>query len=127
MSESATIEGVESTELETADTLSKCREMFEQMPLVFNPEEAKNLNATFQFEIHSGSDTLVWHLKIRDNTCTGGEGSVKKPSLIVRCSASDWIALSEGRLGGMKAFISGRLKTSGNWRLLTKFQQMFNA
>ena len=126
-SESATIEGVESTELETADTLSKCREMFEQMPLVFNPEEAKNLSATFQFEINSGPDTLVWHLKIKDNTCTGGEGSVKKPSLIVRCSASDWIALSEGRLGGMKAFITGRLKTSGNWRLLTKFQQMFNA
>ncbi len=118
-------EDMETIDLDDAAAMAKCREMFELMPTAFNPEEAKNMNATYQFEITSGSDTLVWHLIIKNKTCVCGEGSVKKPSSIVKCSASDWIALTEGRLGGMKAFISGRLKTTGNWRLLTKFENLF--
>ena len=103
----------------------KIRSWFEEMPNAFRPEEAKKVKAIFQMEIFQGDEELVWHYIIKDQTCTGIEGPAEKPSVVIRSSAKDWIDMAEGRLGGMKAFLSGKLKATGKWRLITKFDKLF--
>jgi putative sterol carrier protein len=37
----------------------------------------------------------------------------------------DCVALATGKLGGMRAFLTGRVKTSGGFTLLPKMQSWF--
>ena len=39
--------------------------------------------------------------------------------------AADYVALATGKLGGMKAFLSGKVKTSGDFSLLQRMQSWF--
>ncbi len=115
----------EGEQLETGVALALVREMFEKMPEAFDSEAAKGIEMELQFELQEGDETLIWHVVIKDQKCESGEGSVKKPSLILKCSAKDWIAMSEGKLSGTRAFLSGRLKTKGKIRLMSKFEKVF--
>ncbi|MHA1908617.1 MAG: NAD(P)H-dependent oxidoreductase [Candidatus Thorarchaeota archaeon] len=107
------------------EALDKVRQMFEDMPQAFNPDAANKTDLIYQMEIHQGGDTLLWHFIIKDQICTGAEGGVDHANLTIISSAKDWIDVAEGRLGGMKAFVTGRMKAKGKMRLLTKFEKLF--
>jgi putative sterol carrier protein len=43
----------------------------------------------------------------------------------MRMSASDYLAVADGRLSGMKALLTGRIKTSGDLSLLKRMEGWF--
>jgi len=99
-------------------------ELFEQMPSVFNPAAAAGLNKTFQWNI-TGDEAGVWAFKINNGQGEVIPGGVEKPDVTFTISDKDWLAITEGKLDGMNAFMTGKLKVSGDMMLAMKLQNLF--
>jgi putative sterol carrier protein len=100
------------------------RQLIEEMPELFRGERAGRANVVVQFQI-SGEEGGNWYVTIRDKTCTVAEGLAESPDATVRVDASDYVALSTGKLGSMKAFATGKVKASGDLSLLQRMERWF--
>ncbi len=101
-------------------------EIFEQMPSVFNPAAAAGMNKTFQWNI-TGDEAGVWAFKINNGQGEVIPGGVEKPDVTFTISDKDWLAITEGKLDGMNAFMTGKLKVAGDMMLAMKLQNLFPA
>ena len=99
-------------------------ELFEQMPSVFNPAAAAGMNKTFQWNI-TRDEAGVWAFKINNGQGEVIPGGVEKPDVTFTISDKDWLAITEGKLDGMNAFMTGKLKVSGDMMLAMKLQNLF--
>ncbi|MBV8694788.1 MAG: SCP2 sterol-binding domain-containing protein [Chloroflexi bacterium] len=99
-------------------------ETFETIQTIFNPAAAAGLNKTFQWNI-TGDEAGQWALRIADQTCQLIVGGVEKPDITMTMSDKDWLAIAEGRLDAMNAFLTGKVKVSGDMMLATKLQSLF--
>jgi len=75
-----------------------------------NPDEARSVGATFQFQLSSPSS--VWTLDMKKPEVVEGEGA--KPDCTLQISDADFMAMSTGKADPMKLFSSGKLKISGD-------------
>lgn len=99
-------------------------ELFEVMPGRFNSAAAQGVNKTLQWNI-TGDETGTWAFKIVDGEGQLIPGGVDKPDVTFTTSAKDWLAIAEGKLDSMKAFMTGKLKVSGDMMLAMKVPQFF--
>jgi putative sterol carrier protein len=100
------------------------RQMIQEMPNYFRPERARRVDAVIQFKL-SGEGGGNWYATIKDGTCTVTEGVSETAQATIMMDANDYVALATGKLGGMKAFLTGRVKTAGDPTLLNKMQSWF--
>lgn len=99
-------------------------ELFETMPARFNSSAATDVTKTLQWNI-TGEDSGVWAFKIVNGEGQLIPGGVEKPDVTFTTSAKDWIAIADGRLDSMKAFMTGKLKVAGDMMLAMKVPQYF--
>jgi putative sterol carrier protein len=100
------------------------RQWIEEMPQAFRPERARRVDAVIQFQL-SGEGGGDWYAVIKDGICTVTEGVSDAAHATIMMDAGDYVALATGKLGGMKAFLTGRVKTSGDFSLLQRMQSWF--
>jgi len=100
------------------------RETFENMPNAFRPEAAKGMNAIYQFDI-LGDGGGKWYAAIADGVLTVGEGQHDKPNVTITMKTDNYLAMSAGKLSGMVAFATGKLKVKGDMILAAKMQAIF--
>ncbi|BDU69399.1 hypothetical protein GETHOR_15000 [Geothrix oryzae] len=98
--------------------------IFALMPELFLPEKAQGLTVSVYYQVTGEGGG--------DYTCLieNGAFSLKrepKPDAtsVVVIGAEDWIALNEGKLDPMQAFMTGKLKGTGDLGLLQKFPKFF--
>ena len=48
-----------------------------------------------------------------------------KPTVTMKITSSDFILLATGKMDGMKAFMTGKLKVKGDMSLVMKLQKYF--
>jgi putative sterol carrier protein len=101
-------------------------ESFEQMPSVFNPAAAAGMNKTLQWNI-TGEQAGVYAAKIENQTIEMIPGGVEKPDITFTVSDKDWLAITEGKLDAMNAFMTGKLKLAGDMMLAMKVPNLFPA
>ena len=99
-------------------------ETFKTMQTYFNPAAAAGFNKTIQWNI-SGEQAGKWAFKIVNQTCELLEGGADKADLTMSMSDQDWLAIAEGRLDPMNAFMTGKVKATGDIMLAMKIQQLF--
>ncbi|MGB9618106.1 MAG: SCP2 sterol-binding domain-containing protein [Desulfomonilaceae bacterium] len=104
--------------------LTSVSEVFEKMPTVFNPAAAGGLDAVFQFNI-SGPEAGDYYVVVKDNTCQVEKGVHPSPSVTLSLAGEDWLAICNGKLDGMTAFMSGKLKATGNIMLAQRIKSLF--
>ena len=90
----------------------------------FNPNAAAGLNKTIQFNI-SGDDANNWAIKIANQACELIPGGVEKPDLTLSLADKDWIAIAERKLDPMTAYMTGKLKTTGDIGLAMRIPNLF--
>jgi len=88
-------------------------EIFARMPEVFNPEKAAGKDLVFQFCI-SGPGGGDWFVTVREGACRVEAGKAEKPTTTIRMADEDFVQLIQGRLDGMQAFSTGKLKVEGD-------------
>ena len=98
-------------------------DIFGTMESRVNPDGVKDITANYGYVI-TGSGGGNWTVSVKD-------GAVKvldelhDPQVTTTISARDWIDITLGKLDGMTAFTSGRLKVEGDLGLLTKATRFF--
>ena len=99
-------------------------EVFSGMVERFNPDAAEDIQAVLQFSLN-GLQSGEFFIDIKNSTATLVQGVSKSPELLVEIDSEDWIAVVEGRLDGTRAYMSGKMKVTGDMNLLFKLDQLF--
>jgi putative sterol carrier protein len=101
------------------------QEIMQAMPAAFVPEKAAGVNTKVQLDF-TGESGGQYVLHIHDGQCEVNPGAEPDAKTTVVAAASDFVDIIEGRLDGMKAFMTGKLKVRGDMGFMLKFQQMFD-
>jgi len=107
-----------------SDTATKVTEIFDNMPANLNASAAAGMDNVIQYDL-TGDGAASYHCKISDGSCAVSEGVHESPDMTVNMEASDFVSMIDGELDGMAAFMSGKLKVSGDMGLAMKMQNLF--
>ena len=105
-------------------TLTSVKEIFEKMPQVFNAPAATGLDLVFQFHI-TGDQGGDWNVTVKEGACKIETGVHTSPSVSLTMADQDWLAMCNGTLNGMTAFMTGKLKASGDIMAAQRIQSLF--
>ncbi|PRY65552.1 SCP-2 sterol transfer family protein [Vreelandella songnenensis] len=94
----------------------------EKLQARFNPDAAKGMHEIFQFHF---SDAGSHYLVIDDGSLDVHEGEHDDPSVSLSMSTDTLKGIMSGEINGMTAFMTGKLKATGNVMLATKLTSLF--
>ena len=100
------------------------KEIFAEMPKNLNADAAKGMNSTIQFNL-AGDGGGQWYVAIKDGKAEVTKGTAPSPNMTLSMTAQDYVDMIMGKLNGQMAFMSGKLKISGDMGLAMKMQNLF--
>jgi putative sterol carrier protein len=100
------------------------QEVFDGMRQSFQAEKAKGVHARYQWDL-SGPNGGQWWIDVNDGAYKMGKGKIDNPNVTFVATDKDWVAVSNGKLGGTWAYMTGRLKIRGDQGLARKLGQIF--
>lgn len=103
---------------------SSVKDVFDKMPSAFDPNQAKNLNKVFQFEI-TGNQKADYYVVIKDGSCEVKEGVHESPDVTLTMSDETWLGMVNKEISGIKAFMTGKLKVKGDLMLAQRIYELF--
>lgn len=99
-------------------------ELFSALPTRFDTAAAAGLTKTIQWHI-TGDQAGVWAFEIADGVGRVVPGGVEQPDATFTTRDTTWVAIAEGRQDAMKAFMTGKLKVTGDMMLALKVPDLF--
>jgi len=100
------------------------QQVFDGMRQSFQAQKAKGVHARYQWEL-SGPQGGEWWIDVNDGKFKMGRGKIDNPNVTFVAKDKDWVAVSNGQLGGSWAYMTGRLKIRGDQGLARKLGQIF--
>ncbi len=100
------------------------RAFFDALPSRFIPQAAKGVDAVYQFDL-TGEEGGQYQVRIADQTCIVSTGVHPAPNVTLSMAGQDCIDVLEGRLSGVTALLSGRLKIDGDMGLAMQLAAFF--
>jgi ribonucleoside-diphosphate reductase beta chain len=99
--------------------------VFQGLPVVFNPEAARGVEASFRFDI-TGDGGGTWTVQVSDGTCTVTEGAPDGvPDWRLELDRDTWIGMATGDFIGQEAFLMGRVTLEGDPMAGSRFDEFF--
>jgi len=87
---------------------------FDSMKDAFDPSKAAGITAIIQYDIDTPNGLMCYRLKIDNGTCSIEKGAANDPRVTLALNLPNFVRLMTGELDGMQAFMSGKLKVSGD-------------
>lgn len=104
---------------------TQASDLIAAMPQAFRPEKAGNAEAQIQLDL-KGEGGGLWLLEVANGECQVHQGEGAKPHVTVTMDAGDFVALYHNRLNPVQAFMSGKIKISGNVGLVMQLLTWFD-
>lgn len=101
-------------------------QLFAEIPSRFTSEKWGSDDAVLQFNI-TGEGGGSWNASIAGGKLTVSEGVAPQPSMTLTCSTTDMLAMVNGELSAVSAFMQGKVKIEGNMSLALKLQGLLAA
>jgi len=101
--------------------MQDARELLFDLPRYFRPEVAGNMTATTQYMI-----SRPVHIRIENGQCSVHDGIADHPDVTIRIRDDHLVRLMSGRMNGLAAFLTGKLKVDGDHRLAQKMNKVFD-
>lgn len=110
-----------------ADTIEfeNIGDVFNQMPVLFNPDEAGGLREIYQFHI-TGEQAADWSVEVHDHTCRVSPGKHPSPTVTITVSDDNWLDMVNGRTDGPTLLMNGQLKAEGNILAAALIKKLFS-
>ena len=102
-------------------------QIFGEMKNRFQADKAAGQNAVVQWDIAAPDSTRTYQLKIENGACEVAKSADATPRVTLGLSLADFMRFISGKLDGMQAFMSGKLKLSGDMMFAQTMQAWFNA
>jgi hypothetical protein len=103
----------------TVEVIDRClRALGERLP---NPQWAAH-EAVIRWDITQGIVSRTYQMLLTDASCSVSEEAPVHPRVMVGISLTDLVPLSVGQLDLMEAFMSGRVRLSGDLGLARQLQ-----
>ena len=109
-----------------SDTAESVQNIFQTMPSRLDPGAAAGLNAVIQYDL-SGDGGGQYAAHIHDGQCEVTPGQHASPTMTLSMNAQDFVDLIGGKLDGMTAFMSGKLRIGGDMGLAMRMQSLFKS
>jgi putative sterol carrier protein len=104
--------------------VTSIQEIFEHIDEGFNPAKAEGVDAVFQFNLNGDNGGQYW-VRVANQQAEVHEGTHDAPTMTITATAENYIALVNGDLNAMMAFMQGKVKVKGDMGLALKLQAMF--
>ena len=88
-----------------------------------HPTKLAGIKAVFQFDIR-GADPGVYSVAIADGKGVVTEGTHASPDITITMACNDFADMLEGKLDGIKAFMTSKLKVKGDMMLAMQLQSL---
>ncbi|MBM4125310.1 MAG: SCP2 sterol-binding domain-containing protein [Nitrospira sp.] len=100
------------------------QEFFRALPGHLDAEAAEGVSTVYQFDL-SGPQGGQYYLAIQNGACSVTEGVHPAPQVTFAMSGEDCLGVLRGQLDGPSAFLSGRLRVSGDLGLAIQLKALF--
>ncbi len=100
-------------------------QIFDYMAGRFQPDRAGNQSAVIGWDITSPEGTHSYQLKVADGSCTAVQGNAEPARVTLGMALPDFLRFLTGKLDGMQAFMTGKLKLSGDMMFAQSMQAWF--
>jgi putative sterol carrier protein len=105
-------------------TVKTPREFFEKvLPSKFDPSKAAGVEAIIQMNI-TGDNGGNWTITIKDQKMEVKEGIDPSPAIEIKIAGADFVALIDGKIGALGAFMSGKIHFNGSLALGMRLMDM---
>ncbi|HEY8739989.1 MAG TPA: SCP2 sterol-binding domain-containing protein [Candidatus Dormibacteraeota bacterium] len=101
-------------------------QIFSEMQTRFLPEKAPGRTAVIQYDINTADGTEAYQVVVDNGTCTTAKGGDREPTVTLVLALPDFLRLISGKLNGVQAFMSGKLKIRGDMMLAQTMQAWFD-
>lgn len=101
-------------------------QIFSAMQARFRPDKAAGHRAVIQYDINTPDGAESYQAVVAFGTCTAGKGTDADPSVTLVLSLPDFLRLISGKLDGVQAFMSGKLKIRGDMMLAQTMRAWFD-
>lgn len=81
------------------------------------------MNCIYQFRVGDA----VYNVKLADGKAAVEKGEASSPNCTVTMGESDFLDLLSGKLNGQMAFMTGKLKVTGDFGLALKLESLLKA
>jgi putative sterol carrier protein len=98
--------------------------LMNRMPKAFRPEKADGVNTVLQFHL-TGEEAGDWFATIKDGQCTVQAGVAENPNLTLTADSQDYKDIFTGKSNAMQAFMTGKLKLTGDLMQAMKIPEYF--
>jgi putative sterol carrier protein len=100
-------------------------QIFENMASQFQPDKAAGQSAVIGWDITSPEGTHSYQLKVADGACSAGPAGGDPARVTLGMALPDFLRFVTGQLDGMQAFMTGKLKLSGDMMFAQSMQAWF--
>jgi len=105
-------------------TVGTPKQFFEEtLPNKFDPHKAAGIDAVIQMNI-TGPGGGQWIIAVRNQKMDVREGVHPAPALAVKIADSDFLALVNGKLNAVAAFMAGKIEFKGSMSLGLKLIEL---
>lgn len=100
-------------------------DIFNGMAAAFVPEAAAGQSAIVQYDVGASGGTKSYQLKVAGGKCIVQKGSPEPARVTLALALPDFLRLIAGKLDGMQAFMTGKLRLSGDMMFAQTMQTWF--
>jgi len=100
-------------------------QIFAGMCEAFLPAKAGTQGAVIQYDINVGGKVHTYQLKVAGGKCELAKGASGPARVTLAMQAPDFLRLVTGKLNGMQAFMTGKLKLTGDMMFAQVMQGWF--
>jgi putative sterol carrier protein len=92
----------------------------------YDSSMSESFTGNIQVEL-TGEKSGNWYLAFQNGQCNVIEGNAEEPTLSLSCDSADFNDLLQGTLDPTKAYMSGKLKITGNILVVMKLASMLKS
>jgi putative sterol carrier protein len=100
------------------------QDVFNGMRESFRADKAQGVQLRYQWDL-SGPNGGQWWIEVNNGRYKMGRGKIDNPNVTFVASDKTWVDISNGKLKGSWAVITGRLKVQGSKSAARKLDDIF--
>lgn len=104
---------------------SVVQQVSQGMKTYFEPRKVGRVNTIIQYDVKTPDGVMTFQMRVVDGQCDIEDGTPLEPRVKLGISLPDFLRLVSGKLHGLQAFMTGRLRVTGDVLLASKIEGWF--